>query len=345
MNPLVVALSGLNATDNPGPGVGVARSLREDKGLDPKMLGLVYDALEPGAHMEWLVDRAYMMPYPLAGKSAFLERISQLVAQEGLNFAIPNLDLELPLYIRCAPELEALGVKTFLPDMAQFKLRGKEHLGQLAEELGLHMPQTKVVNNLEELKEACEEVGFPLLVKGAFYSAHLVHNPLAAVAAYHEVVTQWGYPVLVQARIEGEEINLVGVGDGKGGSLGQVSAKKLVVSSQNKIFAGVTIRHEALAKAAERFLARYQWRGAFELECILKDEEIHMIEINPRFPAWVYFATAVGVNLPAQLVKAGLGLEIEPVKDYEAGKLFLRYTYEMITDMTHFKNLTLHGHT
>ena len=45
--PLTVAVTGLNATDNPGPGVAVIRALRD---ADPaiRIIGLAYDALDPG---------------------------------------------------------------------------------------------------------------------------------------------------------------------------------------------------------------------------------------------------------------------------------------------------------
>ena len=47
-----------------------------------------------------------------------------------------------------------------------------------------------------------------------------------------------------------------------------------------------------------------QWRGPFELECMAGDDHVHLIEINPRFPAWVYLATGVGLNLPSRLLRA-----------------------------------------
>ena len=50
-----VGVSGINAVDNPGPGIGVARSLKEDPGLDVRIIGLAYDAMEPGIYMDWIV--------------------------------------------------------------------------------------------------------------------------------------------------------------------------------------------------------------------------------------------------------------------------------------------------
>jgi len=70
MNKLYVGVSGLNAADNPGPGIGVARSLKEDPESDVVIVGLAYDAMEPGNYMDWVVDKAYTLPYPSGNGAA-----------------------------------------------------------------------------------------------------------------------------------------------------------------------------------------------------------------------------------------------------------------------------------
>ena len=49
---LKIGISGINAVDNPGPGIGVAKSIKEDKELLTKIVGLSYDAMEPGNYMD-----------------------------------------------------------------------------------------------------------------------------------------------------------------------------------------------------------------------------------------------------------------------------------------------------
>ena len=44
---ITVAVSGLNNTDNPGPGVPVIRALRDSEKFDVRIIGLVYETLEP----------------------------------------------------------------------------------------------------------------------------------------------------------------------------------------------------------------------------------------------------------------------------------------------------------
>jgi carbamoyl-phosphate synthase large subunit len=146
-------------------------------------------------------------------------------------------------------------------------------------------------------------------------------------------------PILIQQPTPGVELNLIGLGDGEGGLCGTVAIKKLMTTSIGKIWTGVTIEHPELKRLAERFVAATKWKGPFELECIQDGAQISMIEINPRFPAWVYFATAVGINLPARLLDLIEGRDCDRSMDYPVGKYFVRYTYEMVTDMEKFFKL------
>jgi carbamoyl-phosphate synthase large subunit len=115
------------------------------------------------------------------------------------------------------------------------------------------------------------------------------------------------------------------------------------ITSLGKIWTGVTVKNEQMLTAAENFVREYRWKGPFELECIVDGDTVYLIEINPRFPAWSYFSTGVGINLPANTVRKAFNLPLTVARDYEAGKLFIRYTYEIITDMQPFQNIVTKG--
>ncbi len=337
-----VAVSGINAVDNPGPGIGIAKGVKES-GLEVEIFGLAYDAMEPGIYMKWLIKRSFIMPYPSGGEEPFIERLLYIKSNYGLDAVIPALDAELPLFINASSLLESYGIKTFLPSKEQFQLRGKDKLPEVAERIGVKVPKTFTVTSYEELSKAVEEIGFPVMIKGIFYKAYKAFNISQATSFFNSIVSEWGYPVIVQEVVSGEEMNVVGVGDGEGGHFGLVGIKKLWITSLGKIWTGVTIRNEKLLSAAERFVSEFSWRGAFEFECIVRDGEIYLIEVNPRFPAWVYFSTGVGVNLPGRLLNAALGIEPERNWDYEAGKLYIRFTDDFVTDMSEFQKVVTRG--
>ena len=345
MDRLRVGVTGISAGDNPGPGIGVARSLKEDPDLKVEIVGLAYDAMDPGIYMDWLIDKAFTLPYPSSNGRAYLSRLMYIRDSHGLDVVIPNLDAELPIFIRYADELSRSGVSTFLPSMRQFQLRGKDRLADVAKATGLRFPRSALVSSEEMVFKAIERLKTPVVVKGIFSEAHRAHTPQEAVFHYRNLVAKWGCPAIVQEVVSGNELNVVGLGDGRGGVLGLLGIKKLTLTSLGKVWSAVTVKNPAMLEAAATFAQQYRWRGPFEMECIVAGNDTYLIEINPRFPAWVYFATGVGTNLPAKLLRCSLGLPVSTAHDYTAGKMLVRYSYEIVTEMQPFQAIATRGET
>ena len=132
-----IAVSGLNNTDNPAPGYGVAKSLKEHE-----IIGFSYDVNEPGNYLENFKTK-YLMPFPTLGFDDLKARLSYIIdKEEKIDLVIPCLDAELPLYIKYQEELKELGINTFLPTLESFELRNKNKLAKLSEEVGLSYPKT-----------------------------------------------------------------------------------------------------------------------------------------------------------------------------------------------------------
>ena len=74
-----------------------------------------------------------------------------------------------------------------------------------------------------------------------------------------------------------------------------------------------------------------------------EDGEYYLLEINPRFPAWVYLAVGAGQNLPFAALQLALGEKVEPFTDYELGKIFIRYSWDLVTDMKKFEEISVKG--
>ena len=55
---LTIAVTGLNNTDNPGPGIPFIRGLKEAKSFNARIIGLAYENLEPGIYMKDIVAQA-----------------------------------------------------------------------------------------------------------------------------------------------------------------------------------------------------------------------------------------------------------------------------------------------
>jgi len=328
-----VAISALNNTDNPGPGVGVAKSLKDKHTL----IGLSYDPNDPGIYQK-MFEKVYLMPYPTLGYEEFKNRIVQIKEKSNIDFIIPTLDAELPLYIKYQDEIKELGVKTYLPSLECFENRDKSVLPKLCKELNISHPETLEIGSLDDLFMATKEFGFPLMVKGKYYKAYKAYSLEEAIEYYYKISNEWGFPLLAQQVVSGEEINFVGIGDGKELVAG-VAIKKLTTTELGKVWSAISIENKKLLNVAKDFVKKSGWRGGFEIETMATNSEINLIEINPRFPAWVYFSTQLGINLPQIMLDLAEGKEVEHKLDYASEKMYMRFIDETMVDFTDFTKL------
>ncbi len=338
---IVVAVTGLNAIDSPGPGVAVIRSLKESKDFNLKIIGLAYEALEPGIYMHDLINKTYQIPYPSAGTDALLARLTYINSLEKIDVLIPNFDAELFNFIRISGELEKIGVRTFLPEMKSFSDRDKINLRRFGKENDLPVPDDEVVSSASEIRRCTEKFGFPLVVKGKFYDAIICNSIEQAEKAFFKLQAKWGVPVIIQEFISGTEMNVAALGDGKGNALSIIPMRKLFITDKGKAWAGVTIDDSILIDLARKFIKSTRWRGGCELEIMMASgEKPYIMEVNPRFPAWIYLTAAAGQNQPEALLKLALGQDVKPHDKYETGKVFIRYSWDMIIDISEFHKIS-----
>ena len=341
---ITVAVTGLNNTDNPGPGVPVIRGIRESDSFDPRIIGLAYENLEPAIYMEGVADKTYQVPYPSEGSDVLVRRILEIHRKDPIDVLIPNFDAELYAFMRAGKILEQAGIRTFLPTLEQFEERHKSNLPEFGEKYDLKVPFSKSITRIGEIEKLKEEFDYPLMVKGKFYDAFLAYNEEQVRMNFNKISAKWGLPIIIQEFIKGTEVNVVALGDGKGNTIGAVPMRKQYITDKGKAWSGITLDDPKLLDLTHRIIRATNWRGGMELEIVKSSKnELFIIEINPRIPAWVYLAVGAGQNLPEALVKLALGHEVQPYESYEVGKMFVRYSYDLITNLKEFEKLSTLG--
>ena len=344
MKKLTIAVTGLNNTDNPGPGVPVIRSLRESDYFDVRIIGLAYENLEPGIYMDNIVDKVYSVPYPSTGTETLLKRIEYINSKENIDVLIPNFDAELFSFMKSADKLEAMGIKTFLPTLEQFEERHKSNLSDFGEKYGVKVPKSKTIFNQSEIYSLSNDFSYPLLVKGKFYDAFVCYNSEQVLNHFNKLSSKWGLPVIIQEFVQGTEVNVVALGDGEGNTIAAVPMRKQYITDKGKAWAGITLSDKNLLELTDKIIAGTKWKGGMEVEIIkTSDNDYYIIEINPRIPAWVYLAVGAGQNIPEALVRLAIGEDVEAFTNYEVGKMFVRYSYDIITDINKFQLLATTG--
>jgi carbamoyl-phosphate synthase large subunit len=257
---------------------------------------------------------------------------------------IPNFDAELFNFIKLQDTLAKMGIHSFLPTLEQFEERHKWSLPEFGTKYDIHVPKSKMINSMAEIHTLAYEFGYPLVVKGKFYDASVAYSPDQAMGYFNKISSKWGLPIIIQQYTQGTEVNLTGIGDGKGNLIGAVPMRKTYITDKGKAWAGVALEDPKLMAIAQKMVKGNKWRGGFELEMIRTDRnEYYLIEINPRFPAWVYLAVGAGQNHPEALVQLALGEDVKPFESYESGKMFVRYSYDQIVDLKEFETISTMG--
>lgn len=341
---ITIAITGLNNTDNPGPGIPVIRGIRESEIYDARIIGLVYENLEPGIYMDGMVDKTYLIPYPSSGKEVVMERIMEIHERENLDVIFPNFDAELFTFMLLEDDLKAKGINMFLPTEEQFEERQKSNLVTYGEKYNISVPKSIALTSLNDVAQIKDEMDFPVLVKGKFYDAYVAYNSDQIISNYNKISAKWGLPVIVQEFIKGTEVNVVALGDGNGNTIGAVPMRKQYITDKGKAWGGIVIDDEKLLKITRDVIRKSQWRGGMELEMILTSKgEYYLIEINPRLPAWVYLAVGAGQNLPEAMVRLAQGEEVIPYDSFKSGTMFIRYSYDLIKNIDDFEKLSIFG--
>ena len=341
---VTVAVTGLNNIDSPGPGIPVIRGIRESKIFDVRIIGLAYEHLEPGIYMNDLVDKTFMIPYPSEGKDALFKRLQEIQLKETLNVIIPNFDAELFSFIKLEKELEGIGIKTYLPSLEQFEERHKSNLTAYGEKYGVNVPLGTEVFSISDLNNILRSMNYPVMIKGKYYDAYQAFSVEQAVNYFTKLSSKWGFPVIVQEFIRGTEVNVIALGDGKGNLIAAVPMRKQYITDKGKAWGGITIEDSRMLDLAKKIISQTKWKGGLELELIRStDNKLYLIEINPRIPAWVYLAVGAGQNIPEALLMLTLGMKVKPFDHYDVGKMFVRYSYDMIVDLELFSRLTTTG--
>lgn len=249
-------------------------------------------------------------------------------------------------FIRLESELKAMGISLLLPTESSLRIHFKIALSDFCRAHGFLHPRSYAVTAPEQIAGVVLGTGYPCIVKGILHGAHMAHSLLEAHVYFDQIRALWGLPVIIQEFIPGEEArNVVALTDRSGRLVGMVGMRKLVITEKGKAWGGVTIGDEKLLAHAAKIMEAFQWTGPIEMEFIRhsRSRDYYLIEVNPRFPAWVFLAASAGQNLPWAAVRIARGEEVPPFNSYEKGVIFMRHVKDIICSMDYFAELVSRG--
>jgi diaminopimelate decarboxylase len=293
-----INVSGVHSGSNPSPGLGTALSLRSAF-PEARIVAIDYSTMSTGLHHP-VFDEVLVCA---SWKHIDFDEHERMVAS---RLAEPNalwlsgLDVEAAWLAQ-----RGLGPRVLVCPPATFAAVAKPSVG-VAKALGIAVPESTWVGGPEPTDFSfIESYGWPVWVKGPRYEAFAAHGWAQLDAAAAALQAAWGAGALVQRHVEGREESIAFAAV-EGHLTGAVAMRKLATTAEGKTWAGeVRPVDDARLSRLTSFVQRVGWHGGGELEMVRStaDDQLFLIDVNPRFPAWVHGATAEGAaNLPASLV-------------------------------------------
>ena len=309
-----IYVSGLYAGGNPQPGVSIVRSLRLGY-PQATLVGVEYSNRVSGIHFDELDELWIQRPWGELDLDAYSAKVREVL--DGGAMWISGSDLEAMWLASQFPD----GHPNLLaPPMSGIK-RITKPVVEAASGLPIRIPPYLSTEHSDwDLHAFCREHNWRVWVKGPYYDASRAPTWDAFTAIRAALGSVWSTEKLfLQAHVSGHEESVM-LAAYQGELLDAVSMRKRDITPEGKTWAGdVSDVPADFMEPLRRMVRDTNWTGGGELE-MMRDAsgQLWMIEMNPRFPAWVHGATIAGRNLPALLVQAASGVRAEPARAQSA---------------------------
>ncbi|MDQ3143398.1 MAG: ATP-grasp domain-containing protein [Pseudomonadota bacterium] len=298
-----VFVSGLYCGANPQPGVGIVRSIR-DAFPTAVIVGVEYSNRVSGIHWPEIDELWIDRPWEELDLASHGERIKALLEAGG--YWISGSDLEAMWLADVFPQGHP---HLLAPGMGAFKRIIKPAV-EAAQQLPLKIPDYISTEHSDwDLHKFCRTHNWNVWLKGPYYDASRTPSWDSFEIIRAALSKVWSTQRLfLQKHVSGYEESIM-LSAYRGKLLGAVRMQKRDITPEGKTWAGeISEVPDDFLVPLREMIRSLNWTGGGELEMVRdSDGQAWLLEMNPRFPAWVHGATLAGHNLPALLIEAASG--------------------------------------
>ena len=238
------------------------------------------------------------------------EDVMEIYDRENCAGVIVQYGGQTPLNL--AEKLEQAGAKIVGTSPKDIALaEDRDFFRALVAEIGMKQPASGIAHSIEDARRIAAEIGYPVLVRPSFVlggrGMAIVYKE-AELDSYvaEAVAASEGKPILIDKFLEHAiELDVDAVSDGEttkiGAILEHIEAAGCHSGDAAAITPPVSLSDKTLAEVkryTDIFAKRLHVVGLMNLQLAVKDEEIWMIEVNPRASRTVPFVSkATGIPL------------------------------------------------
>lgn len=277
----------------------------------------------------------FRYPAPQSQTEAFIRRIAELAGAESGTLVLPMTEATtLPISVH-REALSSAGARLVLPcHVDLLRAFDKNETTKLAASLGIAVPKTTVVSNLEQAEEVARSIDYPLILKPCASEEMLPENKQRTTGrpryasnaeefrAAHRDLSQRTATVLVQQYVEGQGAGYFALM--RHGELRAEFAHRRIrdiypTGSGSAVRVSVAPQPEIRA-AALAILRALNWHGVAMVEFRCEEGKPPVfIEVNGRFWHSLPLACYAGVDFPALVASMAEHGDVEAVLHYQAG--------------------------
>lgn len=287
-----------------------------------------------------LVDADVAIQVPAIYSSDYIPSLLKIIEENRINAVISLNDLELPILSESKKDIELLGAKVIVADEQAIKIAfDKWETVKFLEQNGLKSPKTFI--DFQEAKRAIEsgELKFPLVVKPRWGSASIgidfpedleeleLAYKLQTIRLKRTILAEASkedmeHAILIQEKIPGTEYGMDVLNDFDGHYVGTFVRQKLQMRSgeTDKAISVIDSRFDQIGKTIGENLHHI---GNLDCDVFEHNEELYVLELNPRFGGGYPFSHEAGNNTAAIYIEWLKGnKDISKYSNYEENQMF-----------------------
>lgn len=281
----------------------------------------------------YILDRVYEVPLKI--DDAYTNEVIEICKKEEIEFVIPLLDPELPFFSKAVEDFEKIGVKVWVPSYEVVQLANDKYLTyNRFKDLSVNLPQTWLLKDYLEKNVIARHDKLILKPSAGSASKGIYKVKPSDVKKISETENLDIEKYLVQQCIDFDfEVTADLYGDGEG-NIVEYCQRKRISTRGGEVEKGVTVNLPEITGLIKKIVSELKILGVINIQAMMKDDEVYLGEINPRFGGGYPLAHKAGANLVQHIknymTKMPYG-KIETAR-YKNNFYMLRYDNAIYTD-------------